>query len=96
MLVPVPEGAVTTMRPVVEPAGTTVVICVGELTVNVVATPLNVTAVAPVKLVPVRTTAVPAAPKPGAKEVTVGGVITVKLLLLVPVPAELVTLIRPV
>jgi hypothetical protein len=84
------------MRPVVAPVGTTVVICVGESTVKVVATPLNVTAVAPVKLVPVRTIAVPTVPKAGANEVTVGGVMTVKFALLTPLPAEFVTAMRPV
>jgi hypothetical protein len=66
------------------------------LTVKVVATPLNVTDVAPEKFAPVRTTVVPTGPNAGAKEVTWGGVITVKLVLLVPVPAEFETAIRPV
>jgi hypothetical protein len=42
------------------------------------------------------TTEVPAVPKAGVKELIVGGVITVKLVLLWPVPAELVTVMRPV
>jgi hypothetical protein len=96
VLVPLPDGPVTTMRPVVAPAGTTAVIWVGELMTKVVATPLKVTAVAPVKFVPVSTTDVPATPDPGLKDVMVGGCTTVKFVLLVPVPAELVTVMRPV
>jgi len=58
-------GVVTVMGPVVAPAGTVVVIVPEELTVKVDATPLNETAVAPVKLVPVIVTAVPTGPKIG-------------------------------
>ena len=58
-------GVVTVMGPVVAPAGTVVVIVPEGLTVKVDATPLNETAVAPVKLVPVIVTAVPTGPKIG-------------------------------
>ena len=52
----------------VAPAGTTAVICVALFTVtDAAATPLNLTAVAPVKLVPVITTVVPAPPDVGEK-----------------------------
>src|SRR5215467_6640864 len=59
-------GVVTVMGPVVAPAGTVVVIVPEGLTVNVAATPLNETAVAPVKAVPVIVTPVPTGPKVGA------------------------------
>src|SRR5215467_14946728 len=57
-------GVVTVMGPVVAPAGTVVVIVPEESTVKVAATPLNETAVAPVK--PVIVTPVPTGPKIGA------------------------------
>ena len=63
----------------------------------------NVTAVAPVKLVPVIVTAVPTGPVPGLKPVIVGAVLppelpepTVNELLEVPVPVGVVTEIGPV
>src|SRR6476646_7391674 len=58
-------GVVTVMGPVVAPAGTVVVIVPGGSSVNPAATPLNETAVAPVKVVPVIVTTVPAGPKVG-------------------------------
>ena len=58
-------GVVTVMGPVVAPAGTVVVIVPEGLTVKVAATPLNETAVAPVKAVPVMVTLVPTEPKIG-------------------------------
>jgi hypothetical protein len=61
-----PLGVVTVMGPVVAPAGTVVVIVPEGLTVNVAATPLNETAVAPAKVVPVIVTPVPTGPKVGA------------------------------
>ena len=57
---------------------------------------MKVTAVAPVKLVPLIVTVVPTAPLVGAKLLSVGGGITVKVLLLVAVPPGVVTLIGPV
>ena len=59
-------------------------------------TPLNVTAVAPVKSVPLIVMLVPAAPLVGVKFVIVGGVTTVKLVALVAVPPGVVTLSGPV
>ena len=53
------------------PAGTTAVICVALFTVNVAATPLKVTALAPVKPVPVKVTLAPTRPEVGAKPVNV-------------------------
>ena len=51
---------------------------------------------APVKFVPVIVTLVPTGPLVGAKLAMVGGFVTVKLLLLVAVPAGVVTLTGPV
>ena len=59
-------------------------------------TPLNATAVAPVKFVPLIVTLVPTGPLVGAKLVIVGAGTTVKLLALVAVPPGVVTLTGPV
>ena len=73
VLVTVPKGAVTLMRPLALPAGTGTVICVSEFTTKPgAATPLKATAVVPVKLVPVMTTLVPAVPLVGVKLLMVG------------------------
>ena len=68
-----------------------------EFTVNELAeVPLNFTAVAPVKPEPLIVTLVPTGPLVGAKELITGGATTVKLMVLVPVPAAVVTLMGPV
>lgn len=72
-LVAVPSGVVTAINPVAAPLGTVAEIFVEELTVNVALTPLNVTAVAPVNLVPEIVTPVPTGPVAGEKPVMVGG-----------------------
>jgi len=98
-LLAVPPGVVTLILPVCAPDGTTAVIWVAELTVNVVALVfLNCTSVAPVKFFPVMTTVVPTGPLVGAKDVIVGAatVVTVKFAPLVAVPNGVVTLIFPV
>src|SRR5213594_768399 len=95
-LAAVPPGVVTLIVPVVAPVGTVAVICVAELTVNVAVVPLNFTAVAPVKAVPVIVTLAPTTPVVGEKLVMAGGGITVKLLALVAVPPAVVTLMVPV
>jgi hypothetical protein len=61
-------------------------------------TVLNVTAVAPVKFVPLMVTLVPTGPLAGVKLVIVGGALltTVKLLVLVAVPPGVITLSGPV
>ena len=60
-------------------------------------TPLNRTAVAPVKFVPLIVTVLPANPLAGVKLVIVGaGATTVKLVALVAVPPGVVTLSGPV
>jgi hypothetical protein len=55
---------------------------------------LNLTAVAPVKFVPLSVTLAPTAPLAGVKLVIAGAI--VKLLALVAVPADVVTLNGPV
>lgn len=75
-LVAVPSSVVTVMGPLVAPAGTVVVIVPELLTVNVAGCPLNETAVAPMKFVPVIVTPVPPTPLGGANEVMPG--VTVK------------------
>ena len=94
---PLPMGVVTPITPVAAPVGTVTVIWVLEFTTKTLAAvPLNVTAVVPVKLVPVTTTLVPTGPLVGVNDVTVGGSSTVKLAALLPVPPAVVTLITPV
>jgi len=98
VLVAVPPGVVTEMGPVVAPVGTVKVIWEIAFTVKLLAmVPLNLTAETPVKLVPVRITAVPTAPLLGLKLVIVGATtVTVKLVLLVAVPPGVVTEMGPV
>jgi hypothetical protein len=68
---------------------------VSEATVQLRAfTPLNVTAVAPVKLVPLIVTVVPTTPLAGVKLVIAGPIL--KLPALVAVPPGVVTLTGPV
>ena len=95
VLVAEPAGVVTLIGPVVAVEGTVAVIWVAEFTTNVAATLLNVTAVAPVKFVPVIVTDAPTGPNVGVNDVIVGGG-TVKLVRLDPVPPGVVTLIGPV
>jgi hypothetical protein len=96
-LVPVPPAVVTATGPVEAPAGPLVLIWVAELTTNAAVTPLNLTDVALVKFVPVRTIASPTLPEVGEKEVTVGARrITVNVPALVAVPIAVVTWIGPV
>ena len=94
-LLAVPPAVVTLIGPVEAPAGTVAVIVVAEFTVNVALVPLNSTALAPVKLVPLMVTLVPTGPLPGVKLEIVGGLTTVKLPALFAVPPAVVTLIGP-
>ena len=94
--VPVPTAVVTLMGPVVAPAGTLVEMVVAVLVTMRAGTPLKVTAVALPRLVPVMVTVVPTSPEVGVKLVMEGGPITVKLVVLVPVPLGAVTLTGPV
>ena len=63
---------------------------------NIAAVALKVTAVAPVKFVPLIVTLVPTGPLAGAKLVIVGAGMTVKLVALVAVPPGVVTRTGPV
>lgn len=92
-LVAVPAGVVTAIGPAVAPAGTLAVMRVDEFTLKVAATPLNVTAVAAVKLAPEIVTLVPGAPLVGVNPAIRG--LTVKLTGLVAVPADVVTVMGP-
>jgi hypothetical protein len=99
VLVTVPPPTVTLILPVVAPVGTVAVICVAESTVKLVAlTLLKLTAVAPVKPVPVIFTTVPTGPKVGVKDVMVAqAAATVKSAVLVAaVPTPVSTLTFPV
>src|SRR5712691_10478485 len=97
VLVAVPPGVVTLIVPVVAPPGTVAWIAVAELATTLAPTPLQATAVAPVKFVPLIATLVPTAPLVGVNPVFVGGLATtVKLPVLVAVPPGVVTLIVPV
>jgi hypothetical protein len=72
------------------------VICVAEFTVNAATLEPRLTAVAPVRFVPVSVTVDATGPLAGLKLVTVGAeAVTVKLLLLVAVPPPVVTLHCP-
>jgi hypothetical protein len=96
LLVAVPPCVVTLIAPLVAPAGTVACIELADLTANALAaTPWNLTTVAPAKLLPEIVTDTPTGPLVGVNEVTFGGRITVKLALLVAVPAGVVTLILP-
>src|SRR3989442_952849 len=94
--VAVPADVVTLIGPVVAPPGTVAVIDVDEFTVKLALVPLKRTAVAPVKVAPVIVTLVPTGPLVGEKLVIVGRGMTVKLLALVAVPPDVVTVIGPV
>ena len=95
---PVPNAVVIDTLPDA-PAPTVALILVGLCTVKVrAAVPPKLTAVAPVKLVPVMVTTCPVCPDVGVKEVMVGGMaapIKVKPVI-VPTPLALVTLTLPV
>ena len=66
------------------------------MTAKLAAAPLNLTAVVPVKFVPLIVTLVPAGPVAGVKVVIVGALaVTVKLVALVAVPPDVVTLSGP-
>src|SRR5581483_705498 len=97
-LVPVPAAVVTDHVPVEAEAGTLVVICVPEVTKKVAAAEPSLTAVAPVKFVPVSVTLVPTGPLAGLKPVIVAavGAVTGKFAELVAVPPPVVTLQAPV
>jgi hypothetical protein len=93
--VPVPPGPVAETLPLALPTATTAVICVEETTVKLVAAvPPKLTAVTPVKFVPVSVTVAPAAALVGAKLVIFGGPMKVNPARL-PVPPGVVTATAP-
>src|SRR5207237_2089138 len=75
-LAAVPAVVVTVTGPVVAPAGTVAVICVGESTVNWAGAPLKRTAETAAKIVPVMTMLSPCAPL-GAERLVIEGGVTV-------------------
>jgi hypothetical protein len=91
----VPPGVVTDIIPVV-PLATTAVMLVAFTTVKeVAAVPPKLTAVAPVKLVPIMVTIAPVAADDGVNELMVGAGINVKLLEELTVPPGVVIDIVP-
>jgi hypothetical protein len=98
-LTAVPSGVVTVIAPVFAPEGTFTVIFVSVGDVGTTDAPLpNLTEVAPASPEPAIVTSVPTGPEVGEIDVIVGPavvVVTVKLLALVPAPAEVVTEIGP-
>src|SRR5439155_14953116 len=97
VLVAAPPDVFTLSRPVVAPLFPYASLFRSDVTVKVVAlVPLKLTAVTPVKFVPLMVTFAPTGPLAGEKLVMVGGGMTVKLVVLVPVPADVVTLSGPV
>ena len=74
-----PPGVVTLIVPIVAPIGTIVVIVVEFTTVKVAAIPLNDTAVAPVKFMPVSVTLCPMGPLVGVNEVIDSVLLTVNI-----------------
>ena len=79
------------------PPGTVAVIRLSETTVKEAGVPPKVTLVVPVKNEPVIVRVVPVGPLAGENPVTVGGGgVTLKFVEVLPVPAELVTVMGPV
>ena len=86
-----PPGVVTLSSPLVAPVGTVAAMAVAELTKKLALTPLKVTAVAPVKFVPLIVTVVmTGGPLVGMKLVIVGGGSTANAIVQIPEP-ELVS-----
>jgi hypothetical protein len=77
-LIAVPPAVVTVIAPVVAPTGTEVLICPPLSTLKLAVAPLNATALAPAKFVPVITTGVLSDPLMGLKLVILGAGITVR------------------
>lgn len=90
-----PLALVTLIGPCNAPIGTVAVIWVGEFTVKLAFVPLKLTSVAPVKLKPCMVTRVLGGPATGENCIITGILlaVTVKLLVVVAVLMELVTLI---
>ena len=96
LLTAVPVAVVTLIGPVIALSGTTVMICVGAVTVKLALVPPNFTAVVPVKLMPSIMTLAPGNAAAGEKLVMIGeSDVTIKLFVLVPVPLGVVTRMGP-
>jgi len=94
VLVPVPAGVVTLIGPVDAPAGTVAINEPYRTLLKDALTPLNLTALAPLKAEPLIVTLLPTGPALGAKLSIVG--LTLKPVPLSPVPPGVVTLSLPV
>src|SRR5438552_10909935 len=90
-----PWPAFSRSGPLESPAGTVAVIAVAEVTVKVALVPLNATALAPVKLVPLMVTLVPTGPLLGVPTRRASDLTTVNEPALVAVPPGVVTLSVP-
>jgi hypothetical protein len=96
VLVAVPPDVTTEICPELAPPGTVAVICSSETTVSPVKlVPFSVASRAHVKPDPSIVTVVPRGPEVGENPLIVGGGITVKLSVLVPVPPGASTEICP-
>ena len=71
-LVAVPYGVTTVIGPVGGARGTVVLICVALFTLNVAATPLKPTLLAPPKALPLKVTLLPTGPEVGSKLESLG------------------------
>jgi hypothetical protein len=92
-----PTDVVTKTPTVPLPAGATAVICVAEATLKLVAATLpNVTAVAPVKFVPVMVTVVPLDPYEGLRLVIVGALVVLAVQVLYAWHTGMKKLLHPV
>lgn len=89
---PVLAGVTTEMSPVAAFGGTVTVIEVAVTDVGVASVPLNFAAVAPVKLVPVIVTTVPAAPDVGLNEAMAGEVVVKQVSLVIGVVLETIVM----
>jgi hypothetical protein len=97
VLKPVPAVVVTLIRPLVAAAGTVHVICVEAVTVKLALVPLNLTAVAPLKVAPSIMTLAPGSPADGEKLAITGSrAVTTNELPLAPIPFVVITLIGAV
>src|SRR5258706_12692059 len=95
-LVAVPAAVVLFFNHTAAPESSALSMHVAEPIEKAALTPLNFTAVAPVKFVPLICTLVPTCPVTGVKLVIVGGLaVTVNALGLVAVPAAVVTVSAP-
>jgi hypothetical protein len=93
LLQAVPSAVFTLIQPLSAPPGTVAVICVSDTTVKLAGTRKKVTAVAPVRFVPVIVTVVPIVPLAGVNELMWG--VTVKLAVDTAEPIEFVSVIGP-